>query len=138
MNRMRGHLTFANVMATVAVFIALGGGAIAATQSKSARSKPRFAVVSSQGDLVRGKGAVSAKQLFTPGIDGSYQVNFNRNVTGCGLVATIGRTNSAPKNPDAGEIGVAYRARNQRGVYVKTRASDGSEANRSFHVAVLC
>jgi hypothetical protein len=32
MRRLRGKLTYANVMATVAVFIALGGGAYAATQ----------------------------------------------------------------------------------------------------------
>jgi hypothetical protein len=32
MNRIRRHLTYANVMATVAVFILLGGGAYAATK----------------------------------------------------------------------------------------------------------
>jgi hypothetical protein len=136
--RLRGRLTYANVMATIAIFIALGGGAIAATRSKSRRSHPRWAVVSAHGSLVRGGGAVKAKQLFTPDTLGSYQVTFNRNVTGCGLIATIGRKNSANRNPTPGEIGVAYRNGSPRSVYVKTLASDGLQANRSFHLAVLC
>jgi hypothetical protein len=136
--RIRSHLSFANVMATIAVFVALGGGAIAATQSKSAKTKPRWAVVNASGDLVRGRGATRAKQLFGPQVLGSYQVKFNRNLTGCGLVATLGRVNSAPLDPEPGEVGVAYRNGHADSVYVKTRRSDGEHANRSFHLAVLC
>jgi hypothetical protein len=96
-------------------------------------------VVSANGHLVRDKGAVSAKRLFASGgIEGSYQVSFNRNVKRCGLIATIGRTNSANRDPDPGEIGVAYRNGKRKAVYVKTRDSDGLQANRSFHLAVLC
>ena len=138
MRHVRRHITYANVLATIAVFIALGGGAVAAIQSKSAKSHPRWAVVNAQGDLVRGKGAVSAKQLFTPGVSGSYQVTFNRRITDCGFSATIGRVNSADRDPDPGEIGVAYRNGNARSVYVKTRDSDGFGADRSFHLSVLC
>jgi hypothetical protein len=136
--RIRSHLSFANVMATIAVFMALGGGAIAATQSKSARTTPRWAVVNANGDLIRGRGATTSKQLFAPDKLGSYQVTFNRNVTDCGLVATIGRVYSGPRNPERGEIGVAYRNGRADSVYVKTRQSDGQEANQSFHLAVLC
>jgi hypothetical protein len=125
-------------MAISAVFIALGGGAIAALDSKSSKS-PRWAVVSADGELMRGRGATSARQLFTGrGVEGSYQVTFNRNVRRCGLMATIGRTNSAAFDPQAGEIGVAYRNGKRKAVYVKTRDSDGLEADRSFHLAVLC
>ncbi|MGH2975330.1 MAG: hypothetical protein ACRDLL_10760 [Solirubrobacterales bacterium] len=131
------NLTYANVMATIAVFIVLGGGAVAAIQSKSSKARPLWAVVSTDGSLVRGHGAESAKQPFGPG-DGAYQVTFNRNVTGCGLVATLGRVNSASRNPDAGEIGVAYRHGDRRSVFVKTRASDGGPGDSSFHLAVLC
>jgi hypothetical protein len=38
---LRGKLTYANVMATVAVFVALGGGAYAATQINGARLRNR-------------------------------------------------------------------------------------------------
>ena len=44
MKRISAKLSYANVMATVAVFLALGGGAYAATQLKknsSAQSKSR-------------------------------------------------------------------------------------------------
>jgi hypothetical protein len=139
MRRIRDHLTYANALATIAVFIVLGGGAIAAIQSKSGRSHPRWAVVSTHGNLVRGNGAVRAKQLFVSGGTlGAYQVTFNRNVRHCGLIATIGRTNAANLNPDPGEIGVAYRHGSRKSVFVKTRASNGDEADRSFHLAVLC
>ncbi len=138
MHHIRRHLTYANVLATIAVFMALGGGAVAAIHSKSSKSRPLWAVVSADGSLIRQHGAVSARQLFRPGKLGSYQVTLNRNVTGCAFTATIGRVNSAPKNPQPGEIGVAYRNGSSKSVYVKTRASDGAEADRSFHLAVLC
>ncbi len=175
--RLREKLTYANVMATVAVFITLGGGAYAASHLEknsvgaeqlkngsvngakvkngslgnvdfafgqlSARpvrrpAKGLWAVVGANGSLVRGSRVVSTKHLFTPGIQGSYQVVFNRNVTKCALIATLGRTNSAPLDPSPGEIGVAYRHGASKGVYVKTLDSNGTEADRSFHLAALC
>ncbi len=129
-------------MAAIAVFIALGGGAYAASGLPGLRAgkgaKSLWAVVSANGNLVRRSRAVSAKHLFTPDVQGSYQVVFNRKVTNCALIATLGRTNSAPLNPEAGEIGVAYRNKTPKGVYVKTRDSGGSDADRSFHLAVIC
>ncbi len=95
-------------------------------------------MLDSHGHLIRGSGAVSAKQLFTPSVPGSYQVIFNRRVTGCVLDATIGRTNSANLDPRAGKIGEAYRHGDSHGVYVKTRDSAGVEKDQSFHLAVLC
>ncbi len=138
MSRIRRHLTFANALAAFAVFIALGGGAVAAIHSKSSTPRQRWAVVGAHGNLVRGSGAISAKQLFTPGIQGSYQVTFNRPVSGCALIATLGRTNSASLDPNSGEVGVAYRHGSANSVYVKTRDSAGLEADQSFHLAVFC
>jgi hypothetical protein len=140
MRRIRSHLTFANVMAMVAVFVVLGGGAIAAIDSnkRAKKSHPRWAVVSADGDLVRGKGVKSASRLFGDPVLGSYQVTFKRNIRRCGIVATIGRTNAADLDPDPGEIGVAYRNGKRKAAYVKTRGSDGAGANRSFHLAVFC
>jgi hypothetical protein len=138
MHRILDRLSYANVLATIALFIALGGGAIAAIHHK--RATPiRWAVVNADGSLVRGQGATSAKQLFAGGgVEGSYQVSFNRDVKDCALDATIGRVNAANRDPDPGEIGVAYRNGNRKAVYVKTRASTGSEADRSFHLSVIC
>ena len=53
MTNIRRHLTFANAIAAIALFVALGGGAVAAIQSKSSAPKPRWAVVDTHGHLVR-------------------------------------------------------------------------------------
>ena len=94
--------------------------------------------VESDGTLVRGSTGATATQLFKPTVDGSYEVVFMSDVTGCALTATIGRTDSANLDPLSGEIGTAYRNGVPNAVYVKTRDSAGSKADRPFHVTVLC
>ncbi len=69
---------------------------------------------------------------------GSYQVTFDRDVTSCALLATLGRTDVQNLDPDPGEIGTAYRNGNPDAVYVKTRDSTGTSADASFHLAVFC
>ncbi|MFN8161695.1 MAG: hypothetical protein U0R52_11705 [Solirubrobacterales bacterium] len=98
-----------SLIAAAAVFIALGGGAVAATTSGS--RTVRWAVVRADGALARSSsGVVSSTRLFSAAVRGSYQVNFDSDVRRCGLVATLGRTNSAPMDPEPGEVGVAYPA----------------------------
>ena len=96
-----------------------------------------FAVVAADGTLVRGSGVTAAGRPAGFPV-GAYQVAFNQDVTNCALIATIGRIDSQPFNPDEGEIGTAYRDGAANAVFVKTRGSAGAEANRSFHLAVFC
>ena len=97
-----------------------------------------FAVVSSNGTFVRGTSGATSEQLFKPGTDGAYEVDFGRNLTDCALIAVLANIDSADANPPAGEIGTAYRNGNPDAVFVKTLNSSGVAADRSFHLAVFC
>lgn len=97
-----------------------------------------WAVVAEFGSLVRGSPGASSAQLFKPAVDGSYEVDFGRDVSECSLLATLGRTDAEDFEPQGGEISTAYRVGNAEAVFVKARNSDGTKADRSFHLAVLC
>ena len=92
-----------------------------------------FAVIESDGDLVRGKGVLDAGDVG----EGAYGVAFNRNVRNCAYVATLGIPGFKAE-PPPGEIGVAGWAKDPKGVYVQTTDSSGAVADRPFHLAVLC
>ena len=95
-----------------------------------------FAVVDSTGALVRGSSSVvSASRVGST--SGNYQVIFNKDVTGCGFVATIGQTGSEG-TALPGEIDVAGRNGNVDGVYVETTNSTGMDSDRPFHLSVVC
>ena len=93
-----------------------------------------FAVVAADGTLARGSSSVvSSAPLFA----GAYEVIFNKDVSGCAFVATIGTTiNGGVATP--GEISVAGRTGNVDGVFVSTQDSAGANANNSFHLSVSC
>ncbi|MGE5764303.1 MAG: hypothetical protein ACM3ZF_10630 [Mycobacterium leprae] len=67
---------------------------------------------------------------------GFYQVIFNRNVSNCAYVATIGDQANGQQPP--GEITVATRAGNNNGVFVSTHNSAGGAADLDFHLVVIC
>ena len=69
----------------------------------------------------------------SPGI---YQVVFNRDVRGCGYVATIG--NVSVGGPNRGQVSVASLPTNVNGVRVRTADDAGVEADKPFHLAVTC
>ena len=97
-----------------------------------------WAVVDIGGALVHGSHTTAVTKLF-PGVTaGAYEVTFDRDVTNCALLATLGRTDSQAFNPDPGEIGTAYRNGNPNAVFVKTRDSAGTAIDGSFHLAVFC
>jgi|SRR5208337_1964700 len=93
-----------------------------------------FAVVASAGGLVRGSS--SAMGAAPTGSPGQYLVIFNKDVSGCAYVATIGDTDSASATP--GEIWVASLTGNVDGVFVQTTDSTGAASNRPFHLSVSC
>ena len=92
-----------------------------------------WAVVASDGTLARGSAGTTSASIGT----GSYEVIFDRDVTGCAYQATNGLTGSAG-SPPGGEVGVVGRATNVNGVFVKTRDSAGAETPLGFHLAVFC
>jgi hypothetical protein len=118
-----------------------GGGNIPAAKAQptfaaAAAAAPlddsRFAVVDKPGTLVRGKNAVAAIHLAV----GNYEVAFDRDVRGCAFVGSPG--NPGEGSPLFGQFTTAARSGNPNAVYVATRATDGTAADRSFHLAVIC
>lgn len=94
-----------------------------------------WAVVSNKGVLVRGgTGTLSAIALLQPG---AYEVVFDRDVSDCAYIATIGSTEAGPTS--AGMIAVATRLGNPDAVFVETFGEKGKPtASQSFHLAVFC
>jgi hypothetical protein len=77
--------------------------------------------------------------IFAPRIvatSGTYEVIFDRDVSACAYVATLGDVGVA--GAPHGTIGTASRLGNANGVYVETRDSTGTLANIPFHLAVFC
>jgi hypothetical protein len=89
------------------------------------------AVVQSNGVLVRGLDVVSVTRYGT----GQYEVLFSRVVSRGAYVATIGDAADCCI-PAGGEISVAPRLSTPNGVFVQTRASNGTVADRPFHLHV--
>jgi hypothetical protein len=92
----------------------------------------RHAVISDVGATVRGRGVASSAQTGP----GQYQVIFDRDVRQCTYFATLG--DESASGPGTGQIAVTSAATSVNGVRVVTRDSDGTQANRSFHLLVSC
>jgi hypothetical protein len=87
------------------------------------------------GLLVRGAGAVSAA-FAGDGTRGTYEVIFDRNVTGCTYSATVGGLATDVQEP--GFITVTGRGGKPNGVFVATRNQDLTSGKRRFHLIVVC
>jgi len=92
-----------------------------------------FSVVNAGGQQVRGRGTTSVARTA----DGRYQVIFDADVRGCGYYATIGGPTAAAP-PDNGQITVSALGSNVNGVDIRTTGANGNDANRPFHLLVLC
>ena len=98
-----------------------------------AEGSSHFAVIRGvDGGATRARGITSATHSTT----GRYQVIFNRDVRNCAYSANLGQVDAS--NPNDGEIGVSQLNTNVNGVVVRTTASNGALANRSFHLVVIC
>ena len=98
-----------------------------------AHGSARFAVVNAGGQGVRGRGTSSVARTA----EGRYQVIFDADVRGCGYYATIGGPTAAAP-PDNGQITVSGLASNVNGVDIRTTGANGNDANKPFHLVVLC
>jgi hypothetical protein len=100
-----------------------------------------WAVIERDATLVRGRNVVRTTKLDT----GVYEVFFTGEVSNGVFVATIGRPGIATEPP--GEITVALRCcpgfgayqpfDDNKGVWIETFDSNGTPADRSFHLIVL-
>jgi hypothetical protein len=93
----------------------------------------RFTVVNSGGQQIRGRGTTTVSRTAA----GRYQVIFDTNLRNCGYYATIGGP-SATAPPDNGQIAVSSLGSNVNGVDVRTTGANGNNANKPFHLVVLC
>jgi hypothetical protein len=122
----------------------LGGGAIkesslgtvpSAAFAGSAGGVDMWAVVNSDGVLVRGKGQGGGDPASRIG-GGVYDAVFNRDVRGCSYQATLGGV--ATGGPPRGQVSVTSHPTNVNGVRVRTEDDAGTPADKSFHLAVFC
>ena len=94
----------------------------------------RYAVVNGTGQLVRGRDVSSVAR--TGG--GRYQVIFNADIRNCAYFATIGDP-SAAAPPQNSQISVSSLGTNVNAVAVRTEnGNNGNEADRPFHLIVMC
>ncbi|MGK5443952.1 hypothetical protein ACSNN7_19335 [Micromonospora sp. URMC 105] len=91
-----------------------------------------WAVVASNGTLLQRSANVVSTTKYGPG---QYQVLFDYNVTRKAFVATIG-TNDPNNVPPGGEVSVAPRYLTPNAVFIQTRTSGGTPADRPFHLIV--
>ena len=117
----------------------VGGGAIKESTlgtvpaSLVSEGITHFAVVNAGGQQVRARGTTSAARTA----EGRYQVIFNRDVRACAYYATIGGPTAAAP-PENGQITVSGLASNVAGVDVRTTGAAGADANKPFHLLVIC
>jgi hypothetical protein len=71
---------------------------------------------------------------LSPGSPGSYEVTFAHGVAQCAHVATLALADATGAT---GQIGVAPGT-SESAVRVETETSSGSNADKAFHLAVLC
>jgi hypothetical protein len=120
----------------------VGGGSIkesslgtvpAASLAGVANGSARFAVVGGAGQLRRGRGISSVARTGM----GRYQAIFQNDVRNCGYWATIGDP-SAAGPPANSQVSVSSLGSNVNGVAIRTANSNNNQADRPFHLLVLC
>lgn len=100
------------------------------TAAQTYTAGPLAAVVSGAGALNRGN-AVSASRLAA----GTYEVLFNRNVSNCIFIATIGGPGG---ETPVGLVSAALRGGNVNGVFVLTSNTLGVAVDLPFNLNVVC
>ena len=103
--------------------------------SATCGKKNLTAVVEGTGALARGTHVTSAALLGT----GTYQVIFDRTVSGCAYSATVGTTtNGGSIGPPPVVVTTATRAGNANGVFIFIHQANGTTLSDPYHLAVFC
>lgn len=85
--------------------------------------------------IVRGSGATG---VSVPASTGTYEVDFNRDVSQCAYSATLGQPTAGLLGPAVGFVGVEPSYGVPNGVFVQTNDRTGTAANESFYLTVFC
>jgi len=93
-----------------------------------------YAVLTDEGVVVRQSGGVTGLRLTGEGA-GRYAVDFNVDVTTCAYVAGVG---TATFGAAEGQAGTGLLLGTTDTVRVNTTTSDGTTANKPFHLTVVC
>ncbi len=128
-------VTIVTASAAMAAKSENAGPAVGVGVAPATASGDRWAVIDAGCTFARGKGVVSVTRGDSA--TGSCVVRFNKNVTGCVYVATIGLSGSVGVS-SPGEITVVRRNTIPQAVYVATYNSGGSQTDRGFHLLVGC
>jgi hypothetical protein len=99
-----------------------------------------WAVVTAGGALVRGSGVVGVTGGSSAGVL-PFRVQFNRDVTNCAAVATLGIPGAPPlggPNDQPGQVFTAHESFYTDRFDVTTYDANGSQSYRSFTIAVFC
>jgi hypothetical protein len=83
--------------------------------------------------IARGAHATSVESVGT----GNYRVFFDRNISNCAYVATIGLPGGVDTE-EPGFITTVTALISANAVFVTTDNTTGASANRSFHLQVIC
>jgi Collagen triple helix repeat (20 copies) len=97
---------------------------------------PLFAVVDGRASpptIARGAHATSVESVGT----GNFRVFFDRNISNCAYVATIGLPGGVDTE-EPGFITTVTALMSASAVFVTTDDTTGASANRSFHLQVIC
>ena len=148
MKRIREKLSFSNLMALAAVFIALGGTAYAGakigssqikngavTGSKLSPKLMQWAFVDDTGAKIAGRGVQNSSRKA----EGDYVVTFKNKVAGCGISATPDRL--LPTEFAVATVlghGASGYVTNNRQVEVNLGDTSGFSVDQDFYVTVLC
>jgi hypothetical protein len=113
--------------------VGVSEGPLAPGTAASISSGTAWAVVSADGTLIRGVGAIGASKLsFGSGL-GRYRVSFWPDTTNAAYVATIGRSTS---NESTLPGFITVNVLDSHSVFVVTRDQNSVYADRPFHLAV--
>jgi len=97
------------------------------------RTAKLFATIRVDGTKIDGANVVSAAKLSGPG-GGTYEVIFNRTVSGCAYNASI----SVGLTTIPVTITTATRAGNPNGVFIFIHKTDGGTFDEPYHLALAC
>jgi len=100
-------------------------------------SSKLIGVIKIDGTKARGANVVSSQKLS--GLNGgTYEVIFNRDVSGCSYTATIGTTTNGGSISTPVTITTASRAGNVNGVFLFLHKTDRTTIDEPFHLFVSC
>ena len=100
-----------------------------------------WAVVKADGTLARSSSVPGPVTVDHTPATGIYEVNFNKDVSGCAYEATIGDASTPPVAPTQGQISVSgdVDGDSVNDVYVQTFDKTGvTPTDSPFHLTVTC